>query len=779
MNQFIVQIKNFLVGLFLLVSIVAQSQITLNVSGQVLFDDGSPAIEAGLILYYETEDIDDFTSTDVNGNYSFSVILDDTYEEGCFTVLMLDCDGLFVDYSDCYTQEDNIFEKDFLFCESGNNSCSTYIFIEPVADSDSIVLSTINLGIGPYDYSWSDGSLETNITLPTNFEGEYCVTVTDSNGCTSDNCIYLEPLDPCFVYISEENGYDGVILEALGFGISEDIDYLWSTSEQTSQIQVTISGEYCVTMTDASGCDAIDCLYVEVDTSEWLDCYAYILEILNENGTLESFFIDAHGESPFTFQWSINGIVSGDSVSIIPDENGQYCATITDAGNCSYTICTDYYNYDDCSVSIFESLDGDPYNELTAYALGEEPIIYNWSNGDNGPIITVEESGVYCVSIVDAVGCESETCYTYTIDTSMNCTGHIVTHFVDNSTALLSVEIMNEETSSSSLFSWSTGEFTENIIVYVPGIYCLEVTFESGCFFEVCTYFTGDSLVFNDGVVISYYDVDQKAGLGAEIELYKVEGENLYFYDILQEYTLTDVNGLFYSEDIDNGTYIARAIPENSDQYIPSYSLDSPFWDESNQFLVENGGAGSKVVKSIYAIPIYEVQGEGTIGGISSWFETNENIMLFHEFEVVGQQFTDNNGQFTFESLPYGTYTLVRERPGFARDEVIVTISADNPIISDVSFNDIVSVVNDAPIYDVNIFPNPTANYINITSELLSRNDANIKLIDLDGKEINTFYQPKKENESVTIDISYLVNGVYIIIIEIGGVTEMKRVMKI
>lgn len=778
MNQFIDQIKIFLIGIFLLVSVIAHSQNILNLSGQVLFEDGSPAIEAGLILIFEDEYLDDFTSTDINGNYSFSIPINNINEEGCFTILLIDCDGVYINYTECYTQEDNIFEKNFLFCEYGANSCYSYINITPVDTAELIVLSTLNIGIGPYSYSWSDGSQESNITLPIDYEGEYCVTVTDANGCLSDDCIFLEPLDPCFVFIFEENGYEGVILDAFGFGQSEEIDYLWSTSEQSAQIQITTSGEYCVTITDAFGCDAFDCIYVDVDTTEWLDCYAIIHEELNKDGILESLFIEAFGESPYIFQWSINGIVSEDSSSIILDENGQYCATITDAENCSYTTCYDHYVNDDCSVFI-DCFIIEPFNELTATAYGEQPIIYTWSTGQEGPTITVEENGEYCVSIVDGVGCESEFCYTYTMDSLDDCEGHILTEFIDDTTAMLSLEITTGEITSNTLFLWSTGEVTANITVNEPGIYCVFVAFENGCFFEVCTYFTGDENEFNEGVIISYYDVNQEEGQGADIELYKFEGESIYLYAILQEWTLPNVQGLFYAENIEDGTYIARALPENSDQYIPSYSSDSPFWDESDQFTVENGGSGLTDIKSIYAIPINEVQGEGQIGGFGSWYEIHENIMLFYEFEVVGQEFTAIGGGFTFESLPYGTYTVVRERPGYERDEVIVTISADNPIITNVSFNEITSVENEISNLDIKIFPNPTANFINISSDLLSYNSANIRLIDVNGKVINTFDDLKQEGESVTISISDLVNGVYFISIQIEEITEIRKVIKI
>lgn len=777
MNQFIDQIKFFLIATLLFATVDSFSQNVLNVSGQVLFEDGSPAVEAGLFLILENQYIDDFTSTDANGNYSFSPELGQNFENGCFSILLIDCDGVYLDYLDCYTQDNTVFVKDFLFCEYGTTSCESFIFLTPNNNNKELVLSTINIGVGPFTYLWSNGSQESTVTVPITSEGTYCVTVTDSQNCISEDCIYLAPIDPCFVFISEEDGFESVTLEAHGFGQTEEIDYQWSTNEEGPEIQITESGEYCVTMTDQLGCLSYDCLYAEVDSSEWLDCYATITENITVDGSESYLLAEAYGEGPFVYEWSFSNIVVGSSDVIYPEIDGFYCVTITDTTSCSYTTCYDYYSPNNCSVYINCLHEGS--KELIATATGVLPINYLWSNGEVGSSIIIEKSGEYCVSIVDAVGCESEYCYNVTLDSIDICDGSIVTEFINQTAAILSTITTEGEVTPNASYLWNTEEVTPSITVYKAGLYCVTVTLENECTFNACTYFTESGQVFNNGVVISYTDSNLQEGLNAEIELYKVEDDHIYLYYILQEWSIPNVHGLFYLENIEDGTYIARAIPENSEEYIPSYNTMSPFWDESDQFTIINGGSGLDDLIAINTIPINGIFGKGEIGGYAGEYEFNENILLFHDSEVVGQQYTDLSGFFGFESLPFGTYTLVRERPGLDRMELQVTISEDDPVIYDLSFDDISMVTNNINDLDIKTFPNPTSNYINITSELFSKNKPIVTLIDVSGKEVAGYSNLHLEGLEFSLDITNVAKGVYFLRIEVGHRREIKRIIKI
>jgi hypothetical protein len=778
MNHILSKTKILIFGYLLLFAFYSNGQVVLNVSGQVLFEDGSPAIEAGLLLTFTEDELGDFTNTDVNGNYSFSVEIPSSYSDTCFTLVLIDCNGDFILYEDCFDDSNLDFEKDFLFCATGSTFCSSFITVTPDDSLGTLILSVINIGIGPYTYLWDDGTVEPTNTLTSDYLGEFCVTVTDAQDCITSACFNFEPLDPCFVFISEENGYNSITLMASGYGQSDEIEYLWNTGEEESQIQVIESGEYCVTITDTLGCLAFDCLNVDIDSTSWDDCFAYIYVHHWADTGEDELFIDAFGESPFDYSWTLNGQFISDLESIIPTSEGLYCAAVTDATGCVFSTCFDYTYIPDCSVFI-----GCEHTEqsaaLIAIAYGNAPFTYLWSTGENENAISVDESGEYCVSIVDAGGCESEHCITIDLETIDECEGEILTEFINSSSANLSVFIPGVDASEIVSYLWSTGQSQSVIFVQQEGLYCVKVTLVDGCVFETCTYFSSDGEGIDQGVVISYYDESQQLGQNAEIELYKVEGQGAYLYDIVQEWPLLNIQGLFYSNNMADGTYFVRAKPTEGDIYIPSYSTKSPFWDESNHFIVSNGGKGLKSVVNIFAIPISEVSGIGKIGGFSWSYEDSDNIMLFHESVVVGQDYTDDNGLFLFSSLPYGTYTVVRERPGMDRDEVVVTISANNPIVNDVEFNSITSISeNDRPI-ELNVYPNPSNNTVKISSESLSDYVSSISVVNVDGKLIESYENLVPNNKTISLDISNLNEGVYFLKIDNDNKITIKKLIKI
>ncbi len=778
MNHILGKTKILIVGYLLLFAVYSNGQVVLNVSGQVLFEDGSPAIEAGLLLTFTEDEFDDFTSTDINGIYSFSIELPSGYEDSCFTLILIDCNGEFIPYEDCIAEANFDFDKDFLFCEYGSTFCTSFITATLDDSLNILILNTVNIGVGPYTYLWEDGTVEPTNTLSSDYVGEFCVTVTDAQDCITDVCINFDPLYPCFVFISQENGYNSVSLMASGFGQSSEIEYLWSTGEQESKIHVIESGVYCVTITDTLGCLAFDCLNVLVDSSAWDDCYAYIYVNQWADTGVDALFVDAFGDSPFEISWTFNGQFISALESIEPSAEGLYCAAVTDASDCVFSACFDYTFIPDCSVFI-----GCEHTEqsaaLIAIGYGNAPFSFTWSTGENENAISVDKSGEYCVSIVDSDDCESAFCITVDLETNDECEGEILTEFINSTSANLSVFIPGVDVPAIVSYLWSTGQNQSVIFVQQEGLYCVEVTLEDGCVFETCTYFSSDGQGIDQGVVISYYDENTQLGQNAEIELYKIEGGGAYLYDNVQEWPLLNIQGLFYSNNMVDGTYFVRAKPINANKFIPSYSTKSPFWDESNHFIVENGGKGLKSVVNIFAIPISNITGIGKIGGFSWSYEDSDNIMLFHESVVVGQDYTDDNGLFLFTSLPYGTYTVVRERPGMERDEVIVTISANNPIVNDVQFNEITASAEEKWSSVMKVYPNPASSIVNIFFDSKTDYWSTVSVLNVDGKLIESYENSVPINNTISLDISNFDKGVYFLKIEKDNVITMKKVIKI
>ncbi|QQS31319.1 MAG: PKD domain-containing protein [Sphingobacteriales bacterium] len=130
----------------------------------------------------------------------------------------------------------------------------------PSGTYGSISVNVAN-GTLPYTYSWShNATINTPIAIGLEV-GNYCVTVTDINGCYSSECYDVEPI----VNITIES--DPVIycdtpfpitytLTAYGTGGIPGYTYLWNNSISTPSFTASPSTPttYTVTVTDSNGC---------------------------------------------------------------------------------------------------------------------------------------------------------------------------------------------------------------------------------------------------------------------------------------------------------------------------------------------------------------------------------------------------------------------------------------------------------------------------------------------------------------------------------------------
>jgi hypothetical protein len=117
-------------------------------------------------------------------------------------------------------------------------------------------------GTLPYVYQWSTG--QTSQTIFPNAPGDYCVTLTDANGCTSSDCYWYGDTISCSVFITVNQlpGSNGYELTAEPQGTAP-YTYFWDNGATTQTITVSDPGLYCVTMADAAGCAATACTEVQ------------------------------------------------------------------------------------------------------------------------------------------------------------------------------------------------------------------------------------------------------------------------------------------------------------------------------------------------------------------------------------------------------------------------------------------------------------------------------------------------------------------------------------
>lgn len=178
-------------------------------------------------------------------------------------------------------------------------------------NDDDIFLETSNNNASPFggitgadimgssgSFLWSTGATTQSITV--NQTGTYSVTFTDGVGCQSTDDVYVEIGSGSVIVdlgpdTSLCNG-DIITLDA-GSGF---VSYEWSTMETGQTLDVSLPGDYSVTVTDAQGCTGIDLINVTTGASP-LAQFSYSAV----TGTTVEFTDDGIGAT--TVYWDFDG----------------------------------------------------------------------------------------------------------------------------------------------------------------------------------------------------------------------------------------------------------------------------------------------------------------------------------------------------------------------------------------------------------------------------------------------------------------------------------------
>ncbi|MDQ3046519.1 MAG: SprB repeat-containing protein, partial [Bacteroidota bacterium] len=403
---------------------------------------------------------------------------------GAYSVTLTDANGCTI------TQSVTITEPNQLL---GNPSVSSTVTCAGLCNGTAT--SAVTGGTAPYIYNWSPGTPTGDGTpsISNLCAGNYTLTVTDSNSCTSTQAITVtQPLvlsAPITGSTSSCNICNGTATVSPSGG-TPGYTILWSNGQPTpTATGLCPNTTYTVTVTDANGCTA---------TSSVLIMQTITITITTSNTTLSCFgacdgiaiATPSGGAAPYTFLWNGPGgpYTTGTASGLCA---GTYSVTVSDANGCFNTDTVTFINPPVLSVASTttnSSCGGLCDGTATATPTGGTGAYsYSWNSS---PVQTTQTAtglcaGNYTVTVTDANGC------TDTSQVSITQPPLVIDNptIIDANCTLADGSISVAPTGGTGVFAYNwgpgfpVGDGTPTITNLLPGPYTLVIT-SGGCTFN-------------------------------------------------------------------------------------------------------------------------------------------------------------------------------------------------------------------------------------------------------------------------------------------------------
>ncbi|MFD1143605.1 choice-of-anchor Q domain-containing protein [Larkinella insperata] len=283
---------------------------------------------------------------------------------------------------------------------------------------------------------------------------------------------------------------------------SRAVDYRWNTGSRQSYTNATEAGVYSLTVTSASGCTRTASVEItgsplpppiELTKSGDLSC-AHPVVTLRASSLPQATYLFSEGATP----------IAGTSAATVSSP-GTYQVSVTTPGGCvSYAQIEVGGSTAAPQVSIqapTTTLDCRT-SQVTLSATGGSG--YQWNTGASGAQVTVQEAGVYSVTVTSPYGCTASSSVTITKDiqtptAELTASGEL--------SCLNPVVTLRATPVAEASYGFSTGasqvEDSNTARVSQPGTYSVTVTTPNGCTAAASVQVIGNTTIPQAGIQAS------------------------------------------------------------------------------------------------------------------------------------------------------------------------------------------------------------------------------------------------------------------------------------
>jgi gliding motility-associated-like protein len=306
---------------------------------------------------------------------------------------------------------------------------ATVTNISCFGDSDGSIDVNVSGGAGGYTYTWTP-DLGSDASLNNLDAGNYCLEVSDANGCTVESCWDITEPTVLTATITGTpancGACDGVIaLNITGGTAPYSVDWSGVTAvpDNTTLATELCVGLYTIVLTDAEGCslnidfDLPGPVAITIDPA--------VTQPLCYNDCDGGVSVNVqNGVAPYTYEWTnaqgsvvsttnaINAICEGSFTLVVTDSDGcEQNATFAIAQPDSITINGESPLFDNgFNVSTFNGNNGSIATEVTGgtpdyFLVWEGPTAIDDDVTDPNGLV----AGQYTLTVTDANGCSKDT----------------------------------------------------------------------------------------------------------------------------------------------------------------------------------------------------------------------------------------------------------------------------------------------------------------------------------------------------------------------------------
>jgi hypothetical protein len=262
--------------------------------------------------------------------------------------------------------------------------------------------------------------------------GQYCVLVTDGNGCTNSACGNLVLNQGPAVSVNSATNCVGKssTITATASG-APTLQYKWTVPNgasdpgNVSSFSASVAGQYCVLVTDGNGCTNSACGNFVLNQGPSVS----VNSATNCAGKSSTIIASASGAPTLHYAWVVpNGASDpGDVASFSASVAGSYCVVVTDGNGCTNRACGALVLNQPPSVTVNSPSVCAGSATINATPSGSGPFSYAWTvptgAGDPGNVASFSATvvGTYCVVVTDQNGCTNSSCGTLSLSTLPDC----------------------------------------------------------------------------------------------------------------------------------------------------------------------------------------------------------------------------------------------------------------------------------------------------------------------------------------------------------------------